>query len=122
MAAALALLKDIARQYPLRVLTIVVAASALGFAISPATVLAQKYLQSAYHYSPGQVTLLLIPGGLAGLALAILAGRISDRAGRKPLAFCIVALAGICFFFFYNGAPAWAIPPRAPTLRRAPMP
>ena len=44
VAAALALLKDIARQYPLRVLTIVVAAWALGFAISPATVLAQKYL------------------------------------------------------------------------------
>jgi hypothetical protein len=38
------MVKDIARQYPRRVALIVVAASALGFAISPATVLAQKYL------------------------------------------------------------------------------
>jgi putative MFS transporter len=109
--AVLRLLRDIARQYPRRVALIVVAASAFGFAISPATVLAQKYLQDAYHYSPGQVTMLLIPGGLIGLALAILAGRLSDRTGRKPMAFTIVALAGVCFFLFYNGVPGWAIPP-----------
>jgi putative MFS transporter len=108
---AIRLVKDIARQYPRRVALIVISASAFGFGISPAWVLAQKYLQDAYHYSPGQVTLLLIPGGLIGLGLAILAGRISDRVGRKPMAFAIVALAGICFFLFYNGAPAWAIPP-----------
>lgn len=110
-AAVLKMVKDIARQYPRRVALIVVAASAFGFAISPATVLAQKYLQDAYHYSPGQVTMLLIPGGLIGLALAILAGRLSDRVGRKPMALGIVALAGLCFFLFYNGVPGWAIPP-----------
>ncbi len=37
---ALRMVKDIARQYPRRVALIVVAASAFGFAISPATVLA----------------------------------------------------------------------------------
>jgi putative MFS transporter len=110
-AATWAILKDIVRQYPLRVLTIVIAASAFGFAISPATVLAQKYLQNVYQYSPGQVTLLLVPGGLAGLGLAIAAGRLSDRIGRKPMAFGIVTLAGLAFFLFYNGAPGWAIPP-----------
>jgi MFS family permease len=56
-------------------------------------------------------TMLLIPGGLIGLALSILAGRLSDRVGRKPMAFTIVALAGVCFFLFYNGVPGWAIPP-----------
>jgi putative MFS transporter len=110
LRVAAQLLKDIARQYPRRVALVVIAAGAFGFAISPATVLAQKYLQDVYHFSPGQVTLLLVPGGLVGLALAILAGRLSDRLGRKPLAFAIVALAGLCFFLFYNGAPGWAIP------------
>ncbi|HEU0162729.1 MAG TPA: MFS transporter [Rhizomicrobium sp.] len=110
LRVAAQLLKDIARQYPRRVALVVIAAAAFGFAISPATVLAQKYLQDVYHFSPGQVTLLLVPGGLVGLALAILAGRLSDRLGRKPLAFAIVALAGLCFFLFYNGAPGWAIP------------
>lgn len=107
---ALRLVRDIARQYPRRVALVVIAASAFGFAISPATVLAQKYLQDAYSYSPGEVTMLLIPGGLIGLALAILAGRLSDRVGRKPMAFAIVSLVAVCFFLFYNGAPGWAIP------------
>ena len=109
--AALGLLKDIARQYPRRVATVVIAAWAFGFAISPATLLAQKFLQDVYHYSPAQVTALLVPGGLAGLGLSIACGRLSDRLGRRPMALAIVSLAGLCFFFFYNGAPAWAIPP-----------
>ena len=111
-AQTTALLRDLARQYSARVLTVVIAAGAFGFAISPATVLQSKYLQSFYHYQPWQITLLTIPSGLVALALAIMAGRLSDRLGRKPVAFTIVALAGICFYFFYNsgGAPGWAVP------------
>jgi MFS family permease len=109
--ALLDLLKDIARQYPGRIITVLIAAAAFGFAISPATALAQKYLQDTCHYTPGQVTALLVPGGLIGLGLAIASGRLSDRFGRKPMALGIISLAGIAFFFFYNGAPAWAIPP-----------
>ena len=37
------------------------------------------------------MTALFIPGGLVGLGLAILAGRLSDRVGRKPVTFAIVA-------------------------------
>jgi MFS family permease len=85
--------------------------SAWGFAISAATLLASKVLQADYHYLPWQTTALFVPGGLVGLGLAIAAGRLSDRVGRKPMAFGIVMLCGICFFFFYNGAPSWAIPP-----------
>jgi putative MFS transporter len=108
--AILGLLRDIARQYPGRVVTVIIAAAAFGFAISPATLLAQKYLQDAYHYTPAQVSLILIPGGLIGLGLTIAAGRLSDRLGRKPMAIAMAALTGISFFFFFNGAPAWAVP------------
>lgn len=108
--AVLGLLKDIGRQYPARVVTVIIAAAAFGFAISPATFLAQKYLQDAYHYTPPQVSLVLIPGGLVGLGLTIAAGRLSDRLGRRPLAIAAVALAGISFFFFFNDAPSWAVP------------
>jgi MFS family permease len=104
------LLKDIARQYPARVATVIVAAAAFGFAISSPTFLAQKYLQDTYHYTPPQVSLVLIPGGLIGLGLTIAAGRLSDRLGRKPLAIAAAALAGISFFFFFNEAPAWSVP------------
>jgi len=108
--AIIGLLKDIARQYPGRVATVIIAAAAFGFAISPATLLAQKYMQDTYGYAPSEVSLVLIPGGLIGLGLTIAAGRLSDRLGRKPLAIAAVALAGISFFFFFNHAPSWAVP------------
>lgn len=111
MSAVPALLREMTRQYPGRILAVLTAAGAWGFAISPAYILAQKYLQQSYHYSPGQVSLLLIPGGLAGLGLAIAAGRLSDRMGRKPVAMAMVALAGLSFLLFFGHAPGWAIAP-----------
>jgi MFS family permease len=104
------LLKSMVREYPGRLTAIFIAVSAWGFAISAATLLASKVLQSDYHYQPWQTTALFVPGGLVGLGLAIAAGRLSDRVGRKPMAFAIVTLCGICFYLFYGGAPAWAMP------------
>jgi putative MFS transporter len=108
--AMLGLVKDIVRQYPQRVAMALVAAAAFGFAMAPATFLAQKYLQAVYHYSPGQVSLVLIPGGLVGLGLTIAAGRLSDRWGRRPLTIAALVLAGTGFFFFFHDAPGWAVP------------
>ena len=108
--AALSLLRDIARDYPGRLLTVLLAAAAFGFAISPAASLGPMYVQTAYHYSPANATALFLPVSLVGMALAILAGRISDRVGRKPVAVSMVALAGICFVIFYGGAPAVWMP------------
>jgi len=68
-------------------------------------------MQDVYHYSPSDVSLVLIPGGLLGLGLTIAAGRLSDRLGRKPMAIVAATLAGISFFLFFDGAPAWAVAP-----------
>lgn len=108
--AVLALLKDMVRQYPARIIIVLVAAADFGFAAAPATFLAQKYLQEVGHYSPAQVSLLLIPGGLAGLGLAIAAGRLSDRFGRKPMTILTTALCGAGFFLFFGAGPHWALP------------
>ncbi|HWY62968.1 MAG TPA: MFS transporter [Rhizomicrobium sp.] len=105
------LLRDLVRQYPLRLLTILIAASAFGFGTASASVLSSKYLQSVFHYSPLDVNLLFIPGGLVGLALAITAGRISDHIGRKIMTFTIVSCAGIGFALFYSGLSGWWLPP-----------
>jgi putative MFS transporter len=105
------LLRDMLHQYPGRILTVILAAAAFGFAISPATFMAQKYLQEAYHYSPGQVSLVLIPGGLIGLGLSIVAGRLSDRIGRKPVAIAMAILSGLAFLLFFGHAPGWAVAP-----------
>lgn len=107
---ALVLLRDLLRQYPGRIFAVVTAAGAFGFGMGAASFLSAKYLQDIYHYTPGEVNLVFIPGGLIGLAMAILAGRLSDRLGRKPVVFAVVALAGAGFYLFYDGMPAAWMP------------
>lgn len=111
MDAVLSLLSNLVREYPGRIAAAITAAASFGFAVTCAVFLAQKYLQEVYHYTPGQVSLLLIPGGLIGLGLAIAAGRLSDRLGRKPVAMAMAALAGVSFFLFFNHAAGWAVAP-----------
>jgi len=103
LAITATLLRDLFRQYPARLATILVAVGAFGFGASSASVLAAKYLQTAHGFTPGQITMLFIPGGLVGLALTILTGRLSDRLGRKPVTFAVVAFAGVAFALFYSG-------------------
>lgn len=105
------LLRGLIREYPFRLVTILIAAGAFGFALSSASVLSSKYLQSVFHYSPLDVNLVFIPGGLIGLALAITAGRLSDRIGRKKTTFFVVSLAGIGFALFYSGVGGIWLPP-----------
>jgi MFS family permease len=108
---SLRLLRDLVTQYPFRLATVLFAAGTFGFGVSSASILSSKYLQSTFHYAPVQVTMLFIPGGLVGLALAITAGRLSDRIGRKITTLGVVSIAGIGFALFYSGVGGWWLPP-----------
>jgi putative MFS transporter len=107
----MSMLGDLVHQYPLRLLTMLIAAAAFGFAISPAAALSSDYLQTVIHYSPLDVNLVFIPGGLIGLALTIGAGRISDRMGRRILTCAVIACGGIAFALFYSGLRGAWLPP-----------
>ena len=111
ISEALSLLRDLVREYPGRLTAILIAAATFGFGIASASVLSAKYLQSDFHYSPLDVNLLFISGGLIGLSLAIRTGRLSDHIGRKRTTIGIVALAGIGFACFYSGLGGWWLPP-----------
>jgi len=105
------LLRRMAMEYPGRLAAILTAVGGFGFATAAAYVMTSKYLQSEQHFTPGEVTMLIVPGGLIGLALTITAGRLSDRLGRKRTAMAVTAIAGLCFAGFYGGATGWMIPP-----------
>jgi len=105
------LLKEMVTQFPRRLILILIASAGFGFGVFPGSALAPKYLQSVMHYSPLEMNLLFIPGGLAGLALAIMVGRLSDRVGRKAMTFAVVLTAGMGFALFYGGTAAALLPP-----------
>ena len=107
----LSLLSEMLREHPRLLATIFIMAAAFGFGIAPASVLSAAYLQNVLHYSPLDVNLVFIPGGLIGLALTVRAGHLSDRLGRKALTIGVVGLGGAAFGVFYSGIGGWLVPP-----------
>ncbi|MDE2181667.1 MAG: MFS transporter [Alphaproteobacteria bacterium] len=106
IAGAIDMLRKLLHEHPRRVATILIAIAAYGFAIWPAAVLGQKYLQDTLHFTPGQTTMLILPGGLVAVAFNILAGRLSDKIGRRAVIFAALAIATASFAAFYSGI-AW---------------
>lgn len=105
IGGALDLVRKLLREYPGRIALLMVIAAAWGFAIGPATVLQNKYLQQTLGFLPWQTTLLSVPGGLLALWLNILMGRASDRIGRKPALFAMMLVCGLGYAAFYSGLP-----------------
>ncbi|HUO03454.1 MAG TPA: MFS transporter [Rhizomicrobium sp.] len=105
------LLRDLVREYPGRIAAILIGVGAFGFGIVSASILSAKYLQSVEGYSPSQVTMLFVPGGLVALALTILVGKLSDRIGRRMVLAGIVAIGAAGFYLFYSGVSGWVLAP-----------
>ncbi len=90
-------------EYPGRLAALMLAAGAFGFAAGPSTALMSKYLQQTHGYSPPQVTVFYVAIGLISLGASFVAGRLSDRIGRRTVALGTIALSGVGFAGFYSG-------------------
>lgn len=86
---------------------IVVAATTFCFSYGLAGVgfFQVKYLQDAHGWSPGQVSALTVLGGALAIIANPLAGRWSDRVGRRRLAamFLVLAALGGAGFYAVSG-------------------
>jgi len=103
VAGAVDMFRRLMHEHPRRVRIMMIAIAAYGFAIWPAALFGQKYLQSVLHFTPFETTMVILPGGAVAAALNILAGRLSDWIGRRAVIFgaCFVAIAG--FGMLYSG-------------------
>jgi putative MFS transporter len=111
IGGALDMIQRLVREYPGRLALIFVTVAAWGFAVAPAAVLAASYLQKTLGFKPWQTTALLIPGGLVALWFNIMAGRASDRFGRKRALFLTMLVSGVAYAGFFSGLHGWLIPP-----------
>jgi putative MFS transporter len=105
-----ALLRGLFRDHPTRLVALMLFVACFGFAMGPAAVLMSKYLQQTHHYSPGNVSLLFLIGGSISIVGNVLAGRVSDRIGRKRTLFVTVIMAGGGYAVFYSGLGGWTLP------------
>ena len=104
--ATLVALRGLVRDHPGRLAAMSIAVFANGFGIAPAVILSSKYLQEVYRYQPHQITLLFVFGGFFSVLGNVLAGRFSDRLGRKRVLIVSVLVSAIFFYLLYGGAGA----------------
>ena len=69
-----------------------------------------KFLQDAHHWSPANVTSLFFCGGALAILGSIVAGRMSDRVGRRVLGTAFLFLAPLLTIWMYT-ARGWSIVP-----------
>jgi putative MFS transporter len=99
---AATILRRLATEYPGRLSAILVVCSTYAFAVASAPVLMAKFLQQHFGYTPGEVTMLFVPGGFIALGLSILAGRLSDRIGRKPVLMTTLVITAGGYLWLFN--------------------
>jgi MFS family permease len=61
-----------------------------------------KYLQEAHGWTPGNVSSLYFMGGALGIMGSIIAGRLSDRFGRRTMGATFYVLAAALAFWLYS--------------------
>jgi MFS family permease len=69
-----------------------------------------KFLQDAHHWSPGNVSSLFLFGGALGIMGSIVAGRMSDRYGRRVMGATFLFLSPLLTIWMYT-ASSWTIVP-----------
>jgi MFS family permease len=110
MSATRDALRHLVRDYPGRLIGLIVLLAAFGYAIGPTVSLMSKYLQQTHHYAPHQVTALFLAGGLLSVVGNIAAGRLSDRIGRKIVIFFCMICCGGGYAVFFSGVGGWILP------------
>ncbi|HXN85194.1 MAG TPA: MFS transporter [Candidatus Binataceae bacterium] len=98
----LAPVKTLFSAYPGRLVMLVTVAFLGNLGGNPAGFFFSKYLQEAHGWSPGNVSSLYFIGGALGIMGNIVAGRLSDRFGRRTMGSLFYILAPILTVWLYS--------------------
>jgi putative MFS transporter len=100
--------------YPGRLLMMLSIAFLSSMGGNAAGFLFPKFLQEAHHWSPANVSSLVFFGGALGIMGSIVAGRLSDRYGRRVMGAAFMSLAPLLTIWMYTATgrsivPAWIL-------------
>jgi putative MFS transporter len=108
-AALLAPLRSLLRNHSARLAALCLTVAPFWFAASTALVFMSKYLQDTHGYGPGTVAVLFLVGGSVAILGNLVAGRASDRFGRRPVSLAFLVANSASVAAFYN-APSAFVP------------
>ncbi len=98
------------RTYPGRLAMMVVVAFVGNMGGNAAGFLVPKFLQEAHGWSPGQVSSMFFIGGALGILGSIVAGKLSDRFGRRNTGALFALLAPMFMVWMYSVPGFWVVP------------
>jgi putative MFS transporter len=102
-------LRRILREHPWRIVSLCSAVGTFAFAIGTALAFMSKFLQGTHGYTPATVATLFLLGGTLAILGNVVAGRWSDRFGRRPVLLAFLTVNAVSVAGFYN-APGGLVP------------
>jgi MFS family permease len=101
---------DLVRMYPERIMAVAAVVFLLELAESPAGFFGPKYLQDAHGWSPAAIGFMTFFGGAFGIVGNTIAGRWSDRWGRRRIAMLFILSQVVLTIIYYNAGGLILVP------------
>ena len=92
---------SLVRAYPGRFATLVAVTAPYSFGLAATFAFISKFLQEVHHFTPTNVGLLQLLGGLISICGYFVSGRISDAVGRRKVLMVTIPLVTALFYLFY---------------------
>ncbi len=92
---------SLVRAYPGRFAALVATTAPYSFGLAATFAFISKYLQETHGFTPTNVGLLQLCGGLISICGYFVSGRISDAVGRRKVLMVTIALVTGLFYIFY---------------------
>jgi len=109
-ASVLAPLRSLFREHPRRLAMLVAVAFLSELGSNASGFLFPKFLQEVHGWDPGDVSSLFLLGGAVGILGNIVAGRLSDRFGRRTMGSLFFIAAPFLTIWLYSTRGAMLIP------------
>jgi putative MFS transporter len=107
LAGLVAPVRALLTAYPGRLIALAAAVFPFIFMMATAATLQSKYLQQSQGYTPGDVAMLYIGGGLVAILGNVAAGALSDRFGRRRTLFAAIVVNTVGVAGFYGTTGVW---------------
>jgi len=102
-------LAAMARTYPRRVAGVTLAGTLYSAGEIAVFQFCGYFTMTAHHWEPWRFSVMVVVAGAVGMIGNVVAGRLGDAFGRRPVGFAVAASFPVLAWLFYH-MPGWSLP------------